>query len=249
MRTRGADEDLVVVDLDDPDEVESRGPDAGRRHFEYHYAELPFGLGTVPRRIEPDPWYVRPGVLLWIVIALLGLLALAGSDDETSGAPARPVSQHTSPLTVATGVHLALYHVGSWIELDVDHRTLRPIPPRSLPPELAALVDRANDLGQLPPATPRLPPQFEGRTACIASATGVVAQGADGLTVRLATPEQCQLPEQPPPALGWLSTWTPDGRFVFVASGPDLLVIDAIEDGFVRRIDVDLPPFEAVVAL
>jgi hypothetical protein len=242
MRTRGAVEDLVVVDLDDPDEVERRGPGAQRVHFEDHYAELPFGLGTVARRLEPDPWYTRPGVLLWIAIALVGLLALAGSDDDTSGAPSRPETQAVSPLTVATGVRLALYHVGSWIELDVDGRTLRPIPPRSLPPELAALVDQASDLGRLPPRTARLPPTFEGQTACISSATGELA-------VRMAAPDQCQLPEQPPPAFGWLSTWSRGGRFVFVASGPDLLVIDAVEDGFVRRVDVELPPFEAVAVL
>jgi len=71
--------DLVVVDLDDPGEVLASAPATRRRYFEDHYAELPFGLGTVPRRLDPDEsFWTRPGSIAWIALALLGLL-VAGS--------------------------------------------------------------------------------------------------------------------------------------------------------------------------
>jgi len=239
MRTRGADEDLVVVDLDDPDDVASRGPTAQRRHFEDHYAELPFGLGTVPRRLDHDPWYTRPGAILFIAIAVIGLVALAGSDDARKAAP--PEARAISPLIVQTGAHLALYHVGTWTELDVDRRTLRPIPTRSLPADLAALADRATDLGVLPLRAGE-PTPFQGRIVCLSSTTGT-------LTARLALPGTCESPEQSSADFGARSASTRDGRFVFVSYGPELLVIDAIEDGFVRRVDMELPPFEAIFVL
>lgn len=128
MRTRGAVEDLVVVDLDDPDEVSSRGPVAQRHHFEDRYAELPFGLGTVPRRLDHTPWYARPGGVAFIVVAMLGLFVLgsAGSgpaaDDHSS--PALP-----SPPTLRDRTHttLVLLHIGQPTALDVDRRSLRPV--------------------------------------------------------------------------------------------------------------------------
>ncbi|MGZ8763245.1 MAG: hypothetical protein ACXW2Y_07960 [Acidimicrobiia bacterium] len=241
MRTRGAVEDLVVVDLDDPDELESRGPDAQRQYFEDHYAELPFGLGTVPRRMEPDPWYSRPGVVLWVAIALVGLLGLAGRDDGAVE-PVRTETRAISPLTVRTGVHLALYHVGTWTELDIDRRELRSIPPRSLPTELADIADHASDLGVLPPRSARSSVEWEHRAVCLSSTT-------EGMSARVTAPGTCTPSERSPSDLGWHSASSRSGQFTFVASGPDLLVIDALEDGFIRRVDMDLPPFEAIVTI
>lgn len=155
MRTRSADDDLVVVDLDDPDEVESRGPGDQRRHFEDHYAELPFGLGTVPRRIEPEPWYVRPGVLLWIAIALFGLLALAGSDDGAEGQAGDLFSAGLPSLDARTGSRLALSHVGAWWVLDVDRGSLRRSDSVDLPASSSPSVLRAE------------PTQFEGTSGTL----------------------------------------------------------------------------------
>ena len=242
MRTHGAVEDLVVVDLDDPDEVASRGPDAPRRHFEEHYAELPFGLGTVPRRLEHDPWFTRPGVVLWIAIALIGLLALAGSGAGTPPPPTPPEPRAISPLGVLTGAHLALYHVGEWTELDVDHKTLRRIPTRSLPADLAALPDGTSDLGVLPPRPGPAPTTYDGRTVCFSTTSG-------RLTARLAAPGTCSESEQAPVDLGSRAASSPDGRFFFVSIGSEILVSDTLAGGLIRRVDVELPPFEAIFIL
>ncbi len=241
MRTRGAVEDLVVVDLDDPDEVASLGPDAPRRHFEDHYAELPFGLGTVPRRLEHDGWFTRPGVLLWIAIALIGLLALAGSGGGGADpAPAPPEAAPAfSPFGVQTGMHLALYHVGKWSELDVDAMTLLPLPRRRLPPTLAALPDGANVLGVLP-QTPTRVVDYRGRTMCLTRAAAPRARFEPG---------GCAATEESIADLGALGVASLDGRFFFVAAAGELLVIDATEDGSVRRVDMQLPPFEALFLL
>lgn len=70
--------DLVVVDLDDPCEVLTWEPATRRRYFEDHFAELPFGLGTVRRRLDPDElFWTRPTTVAWIGLALVGLLAVA----------------------------------------------------------------------------------------------------------------------------------------------------------------------------
>ncbi len=127
MRTRGGVEDLVVVDLDDPDEVASRGPTAQRHHFEDRYAELPFGLGTVPRRLDHTPWYLRPRVLAFIAIALIGFVALAGgSGSEVAGEPALPL------IEARTHVHLILQHNQTSTVLDVDGALLRPVLPSDI---------------------------------------------------------------------------------------------------------------------
>jgi hypothetical protein len=159
MRTRGAVEDLVVVDLDDPDEVQGRGPVAQRRHFEDHYAELPFGLGTVPRRLEHDPWYTRSGVLLWIAIALIGLVALAGSGDGGKEATQPLGSVPVYPvLERKTGARLLFTHVERYSLFDVDAGTFQEVAPSLL---------------EAPPAPPAIqlesgPPDAQGRRALIA---------------------------------------------------------------------------------
>jgi hypothetical protein len=72
--------DLPTIDLDATGgDGLSMSADWARVTFEERYAQLAFGLGTVPRRVRPDePWWVTaPGVLA-ILAAVLGLLLLAG---------------------------------------------------------------------------------------------------------------------------------------------------------------------------
>lgn len=73
---RDAAEDLVVIDLGEPVDV-STGWDRAR--FEDRYAQLAFGLGTVPRRVHrDDPWWQTPaGLLAVVAVLLLVLLASA----------------------------------------------------------------------------------------------------------------------------------------------------------------------------
>jgi len=74
-------EDLPVIELGEPsgdaawpeDRLQDRGA------FEDRYAQLAFGLGTVPRRVHrDDPWWQTPtGLLVAVAVLLLLLLASA----------------------------------------------------------------------------------------------------------------------------------------------------------------------------
>ncbi len=70
-----------MIDLDDPaadrgwDRTSFGGARFGGVPFEDRYAQLAFGLGTVPRRVHrDDPFWLTPGGLLVIVGAVLLLL-------------------------------------------------------------------------------------------------------------------------------------------------------------------------------
>ena len=201
MRTRGAGEDLVVVDLDDPDGIEGRDPAAQRRRFEDRYAELPFGLGTVPRRLDHDPWYVRPGVVLWIAIALIGLLALAGRDgggtDHGAGAPPPDPGPTYPVLTEKTGVHLLFTHLDVTSDFDVDSGVFR----------VAGPVDLLHRPAPLRPLiVDWMPADARGRHALVVrGATGLIrssvvttdgealAVGTDRVVWRSARCERCTI--------------------------------------------------------
>jgi hypothetical protein len=228
MRTRSANEDLVVVDLDDPDEVASRGPGAQRRHFEDHYAELPFGLGTVPRRLEPDPWYTRPGVLLWIVIALLGLLALAGRDDATTPSDDRSLSATVPILDAVASSRLAFLHVSSWFVLDVDRRSF-------------ASADDPGPWGLNISALLRAEPtQFEGR------AGPLVVQEVGGDTV-IAENDDTVRPIAASVAPSDDAVAIVEyGRWLFAAVDTRLVAIE-IGSREAGRVESTLPPYELMV--
>jgi hypothetical protein len=68
--------DLEVIDLSDP--MRNRADvTTDWRSFEECYAQLAFGLGTVPRRQHPDdPLWQRPAGLLLAVAGILFFLAL-----------------------------------------------------------------------------------------------------------------------------------------------------------------------------
>jgi hypothetical protein len=68
-------EDLPVIDLGDP----AGDPLWDRATFEDRYAQLAFGLGTVPRRVHRDDplWQSPVGLLAAVAIVLLLLLASA----------------------------------------------------------------------------------------------------------------------------------------------------------------------------
>lgn len=73
-------QDLPTIDLIATDSKPygrgSFGRDFDRRTFEERYAELGFGLGTVPRRQgRDDAWWATPAGML---IAVSGALALLG---------------------------------------------------------------------------------------------------------------------------------------------------------------------------
>jgi hypothetical protein len=65
-------EELVVLDLSDLHVLDRR---ADRRLFEEQYAQLAFGLGTVPRRRHVDepfwrqPWFVVGGALALLMLS------------------------------------------------------------------------------------------------------------------------------------------------------------------------------------
>ena len=70
--------DLPAIDLTTSDAEPWSGGGVrhvDRRSFEERYAELGFGLGTVPRRQHADdPWWETPaGMLAVIALLLLGL--------------------------------------------------------------------------------------------------------------------------------------------------------------------------------
>ena len=186
MRTRGAFEDLVVVDLDDPDdpdEVTGPGPHGGHRHFEDRYAELPFGLGTVPRRLDRTPWYARPGTVLWLALALVGLLALVSSGTgparDGGSAPSLPT------LRTRTGATLVLVHDGAPVALDVDRRTFRVLLGADHP---AGPRDLVATQGSTSSATPVVSAFVHGRWQLIASAAFLLGTGRDLVVWR---PLQC----------------------------------------------------------
>ncbi len=71
--------DLPTIDLDAADDTAGTSHLGGhRRSFDERYAQLAFGLGTVPRRAQADdPWWeTAPGVL-GILAVVIGLLLLA----------------------------------------------------------------------------------------------------------------------------------------------------------------------------
>jgi hypothetical protein len=76
-RRAGGPEDLPVIDLGDPGDDLARGWD--RAGFEDRYAQLAFGLGTVPRRVHRDEplWQTPAGLLTVVAVLLLLLLASA----------------------------------------------------------------------------------------------------------------------------------------------------------------------------
>ena len=79
--TRERAEDLPVIDLGAGgagSAASAWGAPTDRRTFEDRYAQLAFGLGTVPRRQHrDDPLWQQPAGLLLAVALLLILLMLA----------------------------------------------------------------------------------------------------------------------------------------------------------------------------
>lgn len=71
-------EDLPVIDLAEPGSDAAWLGDRDRASFEDRYAQLAFGLGTVPRRVHrDDPWWQTPAGLLVAVAVLLLLLLIS----------------------------------------------------------------------------------------------------------------------------------------------------------------------------
>ena len=62
-------------------------------------------------------------------------------------------------------------------------------------------------------------------------------------------PGPCAPTEESMADLGALGAVSRDGRFFFVSIGSEILVSDTLAGGLIRRVDVELPPFEAIFIL
>lgn len=132
--TRQRDDELEILDLTDPTQA-TWDSAFDRRTFEDRYAELAFGLGTVPRRTHVEArWWQRPGAL----IAAVGLLALvlalaAGPPNASTSSAGRGTAPGIPVLTARTGATLVLISQAGPVTVDPDTGHLRVRPPGSLP--------------------------------------------------------------------------------------------------------------------
>jgi hypothetical protein len=72
--------DLPTIDLGAPSAGATSMMPLDRRTYEERFAELGFGLGTVPRKIRrDDAWWETPAGMLVVIGALLFLLWVSTS--------------------------------------------------------------------------------------------------------------------------------------------------------------------------
>jgi hypothetical protein len=115
--TAAHDDELVVLDLDDLTPVDTRAEEDRPPPFDA-FATLPFGLGTVPRRIRAERATRTP---LWLLAlaAIAMVAALSGnpsSTGSTSGARA-------TLLEAPTGASVAVLGYDRVVTLDIDRHT------------------------------------------------------------------------------------------------------------------------------